>query len=98
MSSKKANNSKSKSNANKTDKRAQSLAQDNRNGSLRSADYDELSTGDELKPEPLDPEKYETFRRIASAEESEELGICCTIQTSRSPHTYPLPASPVGYG
>ncbi|CAG2165788.1 unnamed protein product [Oppiella nova] len=73
MSSKKANNSKSKSNANKTDKRAQSLAQDNRNGSLRSADYDELSTGDELKPEPLDPEKYETFRRIASAEESEEL-------------------------
>ncbi|CAG2106385.1 unnamed protein product [Medioppia subpectinata] len=70
MSSKKPNNSKSA--ANKSSKRAQSLAADNRNGSLRSADYDELST-DGLKPEPLDPEKYETFRRIASAEESEEL-------------------------
>ncbi|CAG2106384.1 unnamed protein product, partial [Medioppia subpectinata] len=62
----------SKSAANKSSKRAQSLAADNRNGSLRSADYYELST-DGLKPEPLDPEKYETFRRIASAEESEEL-------------------------
>lgn len=72
MSTKRQNNAKSKANK-KSDKRDVSLGADNKNGSLRSADYDELST--DYKPEPLDPEKYETFRRIASAEESEELGI-----------------------
>jgi len=74
MSSKKASKKESqKSSTNKNDKRASSLASDDKNGSIRSADYDELST--DYKPEAIDHEKYETFRRIASAEEIEELGI-----------------------
>ncbi len=76
MSSKRASKKESqnaKSNTNKTDKRASSLASDDKNGLIRSADYDELSN--DYKPEAIDHEKYETFRRIASAEEIEELGI-----------------------
>jgi hypothetical protein len=73
---KESQNTKTK-NTNKNDKRASSLASDDKNGFIRSADYDELST--DYKPQAIDHEKYETFRRIASAEESEELGIFYVI-------------------
>lgn len=56
----------------KGDKSSLILASDDKNGYLSTADDDELNSV--YQPDSIDQEKYETFRRIASAEESEELG------------------------
>lgn len=72
-------NSKSKGkNKSKKDKNSEKLSfssdGNEKNGHHVSADYDEISTVYSSES-IVDNEKAEAFRRIASAEESEEIGI-----------------------
>lgn len=72
-------NSKSKGkNKSKKDKNSEKLSfsgdENEKNGHHVSADYDEISTV-YSNESIVDNEKAEAFRRIASAEEIEEIGI-----------------------